>query len=1024
MLFRTMRTLRPIAPVLVRVMRSCMPPRGLRISAALHPAAKPGHKLAFGLVSVAALVGLSTGLAPARAQGQAPSAPQLRIEAGMHTATIRRIAIDAQGRWAVTASEDKTARVWDVASGRLLEVLRPPLGAGDEGKLYSVALSPDGSTVAVGGWTKLGSETGHTVYLFDRSTGQLLKRLPGLPNVILHLAFSPDGRWLAASLGGAQGVRVWDWRSKQPPAADTAYQGQSQSAQWGPGGRLITSSYDGKLRLYAVSPGSAQGAPQLERLVEVQAPGGSRPLGLAFRPDGREVAVGYEDSTRVDILDADRLSPRHAADTSGVSNGNLGRVTWTADGQHLLAAGRWRVQGRIPVRRWPAAGRGAPVDVPTAANTVFDMQPLPDGRVLVAAGDPTWGVLNPTLPGPAAWQPQGLPPTADLRGSVKDFGFALAGDGQQVQFGFEPRGQAPHRFDLRRRSLQPGKEAALAFPRTEGLAVKEWEDSTRPTLNGKALPLDKHETARSLAVSPDGRSFALGTDYWLRLFQADGSPRWAQPVPGTAWGVHVPASGRMVVAAYGDGTIRWHRLSDGQELLAFFAHADRKRWVLWTPSGYYDASPGGEDLIGWHLNRGVDAAADFFPASRFREAFYRPDVIDRMLDTLDEGQALAQANAARGSRPQAAASPVTSALPPVVELPGGTELRTSTATFTLAARARVAGDAPVTGWRLRLNGQAVSDTRGLGRVDAASANATAERVFELKLPPQDSVVEVFAENRHGVSTPATLRITWAGAAPAAAPAAPGFQIQPKLYVLAVGVGSYAHKDISRLSFPAKDAKDFAAALQRQKGKLYREVEVKLLTEAQASRDEVIDGLDWLQKQVTQHDVGMVFIAGHGLNDPSLGYTFLPVNADPDKLKRTGVSMSDVRSTLANLAGKGLFFFDTCHAGNVLGAGRRAGPNDVNAVINDLASAENGTVVFSSSTGRQFSYEDQAWGNGAFTKALVEGLNGAADLRKDGRITHKMLDVYVSDRVKQLTGGKQSPVTQAPGGVPDFPIAIK
>ena len=82
----------------------------------------------------------------------------------------------------------------------------------------------------------------------------------------------------------------------------------------------------------------------------------------------------------------------------------------------------------------------------------------------------------------------------------------------------------------------------------------------------------------------------------------------------------------MLVVAYGDGTIRWHRWSDGEELLALFAHADRTRWVLWTPSGYYDASAGAEELIGWHLNRGQDEAADFFPASRFRARFYRPDV--------------------------------------------------------------------------------------------------------------------------------------------------------------------------------------------------------------------------------------------------------------------------------------------------------------------------------------------------------------------------------------------------------------
>src|ERR1039458_5781483 len=55
-----------------------------------------------------------------------PSTPYLRIETGMHTAQIWRIDGDAAGRFLVTASEDKTARVWDLQSGNLLRVLRPP----------------------------------------------------------------------------------------------------------------------------------------------------------------------------------------------------------------------------------------------------------------------------------------------------------------------------------------------------------------------------------------------------------------------------------------------------------------------------------------------------------------------------------------------------------------------------------------------------------------------------------------------------------------------------------------------------------------------------------------------------------------------------------------------------------------------------------------------------------------------------------------------------------------------------------
>jgi len=80
-------------------------------------------------------------------------APFLRLETSMHTAPIRRISVDAAARYVVTASEDKTARVWELATGKLLQTLRPPVGESNEGKLFAVALSPDGQEVAVGGWT-------------------------------------------------------------------------------------------------------------------------------------------------------------------------------------------------------------------------------------------------------------------------------------------------------------------------------------------------------------------------------------------------------------------------------------------------------------------------------------------------------------------------------------------------------------------------------------------------------------------------------------------------------------------------------------------------------------------------------------------------------------------------------------------------------------------------------------------------------------------------------------------------------
>jgi uncharacterized caspase-like protein len=168
---------------------------------------------------------------------------------------------------------------------------------------------------------------------------------------------------------------------------------------------------------------------------------------------------------------------------------------------------------------------------------------------------------------------------------------------------------------------------------------------------------------------------------------------------------------------------------------------------------------------------------------------------------------------------------------------------------------------------------------------------------------------------------------------------------------------------------------------------------------------------------------MLFIAGHGANDPKDGYFFLPYDFDPAQGARSGVTQATFKKAVEGLAGRAYFFIDTCHSGNVTG-GRKGFPNpDVSAVINDLASADSGVIVFSASTGRQEALENEAWGNGAFTKSVVEGLSGKADEKRTGRVTHRMLDYYITDRVKELTGGRQSAVTIAPSGLPDFTLAV-
>ena len=64
----------------------------------------------------------------------------------------------------------------------------------------------------------------------------------------------------------------------------------------------------------------------------------------------------------------------------------------------------------------------------------------------------------------------------------------------------------------------------------------------------------------------------------------------------------------------------------------------------------------------------------------------------------------------------------------------------------------------------------------------------------------------------------------------------------------------------------------------------------------------------------------------------------------------------------------------------------------------------------SSSGREYSYENPRWGHGAFTKAILEGLDGGADFNKNSVIHLTELELFVSERVKELTGGRQHPYT--------------
>jgi WD domain, G-beta repeat len=450
--------------------------------------------------------------APALAQDQGPNAgtdlydrPVLAVDPGMHPAKIQAQAVDPAGRFAVTGSNDRTVKIWSVSDGKLLRTIWIPVGPGLVGEVFAVAISPDGSTIAAGGWTER-LRPPFPIYLFDRESGELVHRIGGdLLDVTHFLTFSPDGRYLAATLRGGKGLRVFD-RDKDWSEAfrDDQYGERSYGAAFARG-RLATTAWDGLIRLYEYDPNSD--IPNFRRVGEpIKAPSGNRPRGLAFSPDGQRLAVGYTGVAAVDVLDGTTLSRvgGQTATDLQIGIGGLESVAWAADGLTLFAAGTvFNAQGRTVLFAWNRGGLGDEQRMTYCfPDSAAGVDSLPEGRILVgsrmaclgvmdARGEPIWAVASPVL---------------DFREQTDVM--RVSEDGKVVEFGYFGSTQPVLRFDT--------KSLALSSP--------PWVERTRSELaSGTVAPGAAVAFASSTAfwrsedqprIGAQGRicAFAAGND--------------------------------------------------------------------------------------------------------------------------------------------------------------------------------------------------------------------------------------------------------------------------------------------------------------------------------------------------------------------------------------------------------------------------------------------------------------------------------------------------------------------------------
>jgi hypothetical protein len=432
--------------------------------------------------------------------------------------------------------------------------------------------------------------------------------------------------------------------------------------------------------------------------------------------------------------------------------------------------------------------------------------------------------------------------------------------------------------------------------------------------------------------------------------------------------------------------------------LNIFVSKDNE-WVVWSKSGYYNASIEGAKYVGYHINQGADKEAYYVSADKY-SALYRPDIIEAIVKTGSEREGIALAsNLKRVQKVE-----VANALPPMLSLLSLANFSTSKEAVSI--KFAIKSEATVEKIMVTRNGVQINK-KGLGNVVGEQTSV------EVALEDGENVIAIRAKNRFALSDAIVVTVNKTSTR--------ANIYKPTLYLVSIGVSEY-QDSLYNLESAHKDATSISAMFAKQEGKIYKSVVAKTLINDDATSDNILDALDWLEQETTQRDVAIVFVSGHGVNDEKNNYYFLSHDSNSKKLRRTAVKWNEIKETIETLPSKRILLMDTCHSGNVMGSSRR---KDVTSAIKSIVESGTGSIVMTASTGRGYSLEDSRWGHGAFTKALLEGIGGGkADYNHNGEISIKEIDLYVTERVKALTKGKQKPTTVIPESISDFALGVR
>ncbi len=931
--------------------------------------------------------------------------PGVVLDSGGHISSVRGAVFTPDSQKLVTVSWDKTIRVWDVDTGAPLRVLRTPGRAGYVGEHFGVALSPDGKTLAVGGYFG-------RVFLIDLPSGRMLHFLVGHASNVNGLDFSPDGRYLATA-SADKTARIWDVTTGQTVRTLIGHTDVVNAVRFSPdGSKVATGASDKTARIFSPDDGS---------LITTVITAEAEVRGVDWSQDGQILVTGDDsgsDLTKVrgfvSLWGLDGTLLKRFDALGGVSS-----LRSTRNGAVLYTWNKSSKRGAVILDLASGQPRAT---FDKSWNDLFCSALSPDGRLAATAGFDARDVrIWRTIDGQQVHQLR-------ARGSSK-WSAGWGADGTTIAWGNQPYRDRPmlcndmgprtHSFDLK--TLQAGEPTGdfqIGSMTLDDLRIEKG-GATELLIKWGGEVVTKIDTnplggVWKSAAWVDRDRLIVGSVYGdVGLVDANTGKlkRRFFGHYGAIWAVSPSPDRRHFLTASQDSTLRVWSLDNSYPILSLY-FSDEGEWIAWVGKGYYAASPGGEQLMGWQVSNGLNAMASYYPASQFRKTLYRPDVIKRLLDSASLDKALAEADAAAGKTTQQA--DVAEILPPKIAItsPSSAKVQLTGKTLEVEAVAHSVGANPITALRVLLDGRPIPD--GL-RSFREPVRGEARETWTVEVPPgtHQMVVEASSAVSKGLSDPIEVVRETATASATA-------QAAGTLYVLAIGINDYPDKRL-KLDCAAADAQALRQVFLIYSRRLFRDVEARLLLDRQATRADILGGLQWLGGNVKAGDVAVVFYAGHGYCSKEGVFYLVPVDTNLRDLSATGISGEALEKSIGELPCTTVLILDACYAASIGAKKRksRALPVESDTVLRHLI-YDCGLVVMCAAYKDQEAAEEN--GHGFFTQAIVEGLEGRADKYKTGRVEVDDLQTYIKHRVRELSDNEQEPTIGIPPTVRSFALS--